>query len=29
MPVVTGSFDQNGETLRLKAWSAVAWATGR
>jgi len=29
MPVATGRFDQNGETLRLGAWSAVAWTTAR
>jgi 1,4-alpha-glucan branching enzyme len=29
MPVTTGWFDQNGETLRLGAWSAVAWSVAR
>lgn len=29
MPVSTGSFDQSGKTLRLGAWSAVAWTSQR
>lgn len=29
MPVATGWYDQNGETLRLGAWSAVAWTSFR
>lgn len=29
MPSSTGWFDQNGETLRLGPWSAVAWAMQR
>jgi len=29
MPVATGWYDQNGETLRLGAWSAVAWSSLR
>jgi malto-oligosyltrehalose trehalohydrolase len=29
LPSTTGWFDQNGETLRLGAWSAVAWAVQR
>lgn len=29
MPVSTGEYDQNGETLRLGAWSAVAWRAER
>jgi hypothetical protein len=29
MPVATGWFDQNGETLRLGAWTAVAWTSLR
>ena len=28
-PVGTGSYEQDGETLRLGAWSALAWTAAR